>query len=430
MLKHIKIKGLFGKFNYEIELKEEGLTIITGPNGYGKTTLLKIIHAFSMKNFFFFFRLPFQEIILIDSNEEKVTLKKYSKNNNIIEMASSGDKPTHLKKNDFIRKEKISRLFYPAYSPIDEDQTEWFSIKTGSRITIDKLIENYPEIVLKHSLIEKYTETFKWFPSVYLIREQRLIKKVSEKRKNLRYYDDDEIRESLSNTIEEYARELSVEMKETLAQASKKGQELDSSFPRRLFDEQNQVAEKEFNERYDRVKEKQKLLSVYGLSSVDEDNHTSFRKENAKALLVYLNDTEKKLKVFDDISKKIEVFSSVLNKREFVFKKLEISPDFGFRFITEEGNTLSLTDLSSGEQQEVVLLYELLFRVTPDSLVLLDEPEISLHVAWQKEVLNDLLEIINIRKIKIITATHSPQIIGGHWDLVVDLWDISKENTE
>jgi predicted ATP-binding protein involved in virulence len=127
---------------------------------------------------------------------------------------------------------------------------------------------------------------------------------------------------------------------------------------------------------------------------------------------------------------KLEIFSTILNERQFVFKQLEISPDFGFRFKTEDEKELSLTELSSGEQQEVVLLYELLFRVSHNTLVLIDEPEISLHVAWQKEVLNDLLKIVKLQKISVITATHSPQIIDTHWDLVVDLWNLSADSKE
>ena len=38
MLETIMIEGLFNKFNYEINLKKEGITILTGPNGYGKIT--------------------------------------------------------------------------------------------------------------------------------------------------------------------------------------------------------------------------------------------------------------------------------------------------------------------------------------------------------------------------------------------------------
>jgi len=45
MLKRIKISKLFNSFDYDINLKAGGLTILTGPNGYGKTTILRMIHA-------------------------------------------------------------------------------------------------------------------------------------------------------------------------------------------------------------------------------------------------------------------------------------------------------------------------------------------------------------------------------------------------
>ena len=35
-----EVKKLFGKFNYKFKLKKSGITIITGPNGFGKTTIL------------------------------------------------------------------------------------------------------------------------------------------------------------------------------------------------------------------------------------------------------------------------------------------------------------------------------------------------------------------------------------------------------
>lgn len=85
---------------------------------------------------------------------------------------------------------------------------------------------------------------------------------------------------------------------------------------------------------------------------------------------------------------------------------------------------LALGDLSSGEQQEVVLLYELLFKVKAGTLVLIDEPELSLHVVWQKQFLDDLFKIIELQKINIVVATHSPQIINNHWDLTVDLEEL------
>ena len=41
----IQFEKLFGRFDYDIIFNSEGLTIITGPNGYGKSTILKSIEA-------------------------------------------------------------------------------------------------------------------------------------------------------------------------------------------------------------------------------------------------------------------------------------------------------------------------------------------------------------------------------------------------
>ncbi|MCB1193136.1 MAG: AAA family ATPase [Leptospiraceae bacterium] len=52
MIQSIKIEGLFNKFNYDIKLKEEGLTILTGPNGYGKTTILKVLYSIASRQLY------------------------------------------------------------------------------------------------------------------------------------------------------------------------------------------------------------------------------------------------------------------------------------------------------------------------------------------------------------------------------------------
>lgn len=88
---------------------------------------------------------------------------------------------------------------------------------------------------------------------------------------------------------------------------------------------------------------------------------------------------------------------------------------------TDDGQVLWLNSLSSGEQHELVLLYNLLFRVEPNALVLVDEPELSLHLNWQKTFLPDLLEIVSAVGCDVILATHSPFIVGGRHDLMVAL---------
>jgi predicted ATP-dependent endonuclease of OLD family len=68
-----------------------------------------------------------------------------------------------------------------------------------------------------------------------------------------------------------------------------------------------------------------------------------------------------------------------------------------------------------------VLLFELLFEIEPATLVLIDEPEISLHIAWQAQFLDDLFEMAHLSQFDVLLATHSPDIIGKHWNLTVEL---------
>ncbi|WP_369126777.1 AAA family ATPase [Bradyrhizobium canariense] len=68
-----------------------------------------------------------------------------------------------------------------------------------------------------------------------------------------------------------------------------------------------------------------------------------------------------------------------------------------------------------------MLIYDLLFKTKPNSLLLIDEPEISLHIAWQKHVLPDLKKIISLAPMDVILATHSPQLASGSLSLIETL---------
>lgn len=420
MLTSIKIEKLFDTFDYDIEFKKEGITILTGPNGYGKTTVLKILDALATQNSFFFVRLLFKKISLKFSNGDTVTLEK--KKNDEVSIGSTDKKVITWNSKSLV---KILRSL-DFFRKIDENR--WIDRRTDEIYTTDSLLQKafveYPELASELRVGE-----YPKIPSVYFIREQRLLRPVLDPRMRTRQRSLFELHlakevGTFSNTIEEYAKELRENIKETLANSSQINQELDSSFPRRLFDQQNVISEDEFRKRFDKVKQIQKALSEFGLSEVKEDSHPTYKTENAKALCVYIEDTEKKLAVFAELLGKLKAFTDILNERRFTFKRMDISNEDGFKFSTDHGKPLALGDLSSGEQQEVVMLYELLFKVNAGTLVLIDEPELSLHVVWQKQFLDDLFQIIKLKKINIVIATHSPQIINNHWDLTVDLEEL------
>lgn len=83
----------------------------------------------------------------------------------------------------------------------------------------------------------------------------------------------------------------------------------------------------------------------------------------------------------------------------------------------KKGDTkIRLQELSSGEQQIVFRGTYLLrdIKKTLNGTVLIDEPEVSLHPRWQKEILTyyqNLFKVNGEQKSQIFIATHSPFIV-------------------
>lgn len=79
-------------------------------------------------------------------------------------------------------------------------------------------------------------------------------------------------------------------------------------------------------------------------------------------LWYYMGDVEQKLKVYSSLLLKAELFKSIINQDKFLFKSLSLDKEKGFIFTMDNGTNVPLHVLSSGEQHELVLAYELLFR--------------------------------------------------------------------
>ena len=105
----------------------------------------------------------------------------------------------------------------------------------------------------------------------------------------------------------------------------------------------------------------------------------------------------------------------------FINKTLDINPSGKLCVQMDNGTMLPLNRLSSGEKQIIIMFYNLLFHTEPGSIVIVDEPEISLHVSWQQRIGALFSDICRVRNIQIIVATHSPQIIHDMWDYAVEL---------
>jgi predicted ATP-binding protein involved in virulence len=422
----IKIENLFEIFNYDISFKpDENVLIITGPNGFGKTMVLNIIFNLFNRKFIFFQKLVFYNITLCLDENIKITISKTIEEDKPKISFSFIEKGVEIEKFDYSQKletdiERNIQRFLPVHRIAPD---KWIDNRTDRILTIDDLINEYadqlPDDISKNILRIKSERVNAILDSiqVHLIREQRLFKKAQNAERN---YREEKEQTVMIETIQTYSKELKQLILEFSQKSFIQTQELDSSYPKRLTSENNILTQDEYEKRYNTLKTKQKKLTEFGLYESKQEFLT-YNDADAKALSVYLKDFELKLGVFDALLEKLELFTNILNERRFTFKSINISRAKGFYFKTINGKELELNQLSSGEQHEVVLLYELIFNVKPNILVLIDEPEISLHITWQKEFLNDLIKIIKIQNIQVLIATHSPSIINDRWDLVYNL---------
>lgn len=93
---------------------------------------------------------------------------------------------------------------------------------------------------------------------------------------------------------------------------------------------------------------------------------------------------------------------------------------------TQIGETLMPYQLSSGEKQMLAILLTVLVEDNNDYVLFMDEPEVSLHIEWQKRLIDLILELNP--NVQIILTTHSPAVIMNGWmDNVTEVSEITEE---
>lgn len=435
-IKQIEINGLFGMFHHIVPLNlKEHITIIYGINGIGKTMLFKILDSFFNSNFSKLVSFPFEKLIIEFDNQETIELINSEKEffiehklhkKLILFDLSKYKSSKQLKDVRYLR--QIERLL-----PVSRiSETQFLFHPNNEVLTIDEIIEKYPEILpngdVQKIVIQNKNELNKLIENtnLYFIQTQRLLV-FNYKRSKQHYQIERELGLNKIETVQKYSQELADLIQNKHREYAKLSEEFELSLGKRLRSKEI----KTYSNTEELIKENKvletkrlELKSVGLFEDLKEDNSDipEIIGEIERAVLsVNIQDMKNKLKIFDELYKKLNIFLDVLNNKRFSYKKISINPKKGFVFKNDNGKPLEVTELSSGEQHEIVLFYELLFKVPENSLVLIDEPEISLHVVWQKEFLTDLEDIVKIRNFDILIATHSPSIINGNWNLTVEL---------
>ena len=119
-------------------------------------------------------------------------------------------------------------------------------------------------------------------------------------------------------------------------------------------------------------------------------------------------------------------------KRRFQDLADELFADTGKKIIrnsneilfSQDGEELLPYTLSSGEKQMLVILLTVLVQDKQPCILLMDEPEVSLHIEWQQRIIEIIREMNPYAQ--LILTTHSPAMVMGGWlDAVTEVTDIT-----
>jgi len=359
-LQQISIIGLFGKFDYDISFENpEGVTILYGLNGIGKTTILKIIYLIKEIDFTNIFKFPFKKIELelywfnqsnkkynfsiLLNNLDKASIKFSIKGEGINVSYTT----PHIDECEVVF--KLLKSKFPLETPIDE-------ILTSDFVKNDK--EIMAQVMMLLALLS--------FKCNY----------IESLRNNINRFE----------VLDEYYQAKIVEYKK-----------LEERIPK-LVD----LIDKEYD-----------FKPEYTIDVLQDIMNYFFDKklELISEHLRELNPSESK--------EDIELFENTINKF-FDFKSLKILKERGISILLEDNEELPLSKLSSGENNLIVIFYQIIFNTDENSLVMIDEPEISLNINWHYDFIDTLREIRKEKKIRYFIATHSPQIVNDYTQNCVD----------
>ncbi|MBE0443562.1 hypothetical protein EI164_16250 [Psychrobacter sp. FME13] len=315
------------------------MTIITAPNGYGKTICLKIIHSIFNLNFMYFAELDFDQISLTTDKGTlsivKTAVVKKSRDIKQVSLFSheeiNGESPFFdedivlfdNKQNELEVPKKLEIVMqfdgvikihpinldehYELYRRhLDEshvflsrmDYDRWTDRRPGLRrnYSFEEAIEAFglPDLSEERFELPKWLVDFCKNQKTYFVQDQRLILKKNDKNSRNDFF---------TNAIERYSERLKSKIRDSSVKVSMNSQQLDSTFPKRLVtskDKYDNFDKNELIEALEKIQDKRKKLMKYDLlsqdSSLDNEIEVDHIEENdVKVLNLYVLDTNKKL---------------------------------------------------------------------------------------------------------------------------------------
>lgn len=427
-ISEVRISGLFGYVDHNVEFtKEYPITIISGPNGIGKTHFLRLLHALISLDLEILASVEFREIEVHFSDKFALKCSPHTEAGELAGFHLSVKRPLARKFQGIIIPHPPRRTDAP-------DSPEWaIRLPDGSwfDMRLDRVMppENARRYGLRTvsplslvrsnaSMVEVYQDA-----NSILVDTQRLdVVPINSSKIH---------RPASSGTgatvrrIRLYIDQVAAQLEEARRRSLNESLDADQSFAARVLQKaRTTINEKDLKERYQRIADQHAELHASGLSVRPVDVRFPEEKTNPterRILNLFLDDWERKLKPLLPIHEKLKSLRRIVDTK-FIGKEMFLSPKGQIRFRSKiNGRPVAVHALSSGEQHLLAVFSMLLFSARSGSLVLIDEPEISMHAAWKHSFLADISQVAKLSDLQIVLATHSSAIINGNWDLVREI---------
>lgn len=396
MINYFYINNLYNLYSYRIDFNvnetdiDSYIKFITGPNGYGKTTILKIISAILTNRFSELFTISFESL-------------EISIDNAILKIHQTEKASSSLLSEDYDSSQVSKRLMCSFNSITEKSAESTFIIDEDNKAQVELLNNENKKVAVSGNKNE--FDLFINSRLGYFISDKRVVDLMWSPQND--------------GTYTSSLRELAEDLKFLISVSQVKFPLLVFNFDKIIDD---LSAEKNEIEAYNVFK----LLRKYDLIDM-----SSIKSENND--VTFIDVYRKNKKIIDEcfskiriLLEKIQLFDNIISDANLANKDIQFSSKFGFRFMMRDKNNTILTfnDLSSGEKHIVTQYYNMLFTAVTDKMVvLIDEPEISFHMMWLTNYLNNIRKIVDLRKTQFIIATHSPDIFNSKWSLTYDLYE-------
>lgn len=429
-VKSVTATGVYGRFDLSQEL-QPGVNVIYGKNGTGKTTFLHILANLLNADYqrFAFLKFNTAAIELDDGTRVEVARRRVEQDA-LIDVSVNGEMQTSFSVGDFKHSNRSVRYRETQQKILFEESDE--EITSESFLPADYFPAFRTMIEAWASVQDEHEPPYRNLP------QRRKAKATKQARELFGYF----LPTVIFPSPIEIERRLGAEIQAAVITIAQSDQELLSKAfldifgslaqgPSETLEPPEQILD-HINSLYESLEESpiyaDSLASISDVYTKLRQQLNTFRIQGSinsvRILDVYRNALVERIKVLKDAFAVINRYLDAVNEF-FEGKRIEIvfarekrlrSPLVGIRF--DEGFSAGLRTLSSGERQIVTLIYATT-HMNEQRVVLIDEPELSLHVDWQRMLLSKMAEQLQDRQ--IIACTHSPVIAADYEDRMKEL---------